>query len=74
MWGRAGECGEGLAAFLLSSFGNDNRSATLGTPKDTGFDSSAVDWKPCLRIRPVVLLILLKREVPNVKPVVISEA
>ena len=65
---------KGLAAFLLSSFGNDNRSATLGTPKDTGFDSGAVYWKTCLPIRPVVLLILIKREVSNVKRVVISEA
>ena len=74
MWGCAGECGEGLAALLLSSFGNGNRSATLGTPKDTGFDSSAFNWKACRPIRPVVLLILIKREVSNVKCVVISEA
>ena len=73
-WDCAGECGEGLAAFLLSSFGNENRSATLGTPKDAGFDSCTVDWEPCLPIRPIVLLILIKREVPNVKHVVISEA
>ena len=73
-WDCAGECGEGLAAFLLSSFGNENRSATMGTPKDAGFDSCTVDWEPCLPIRPIVLLILIKREVPNVKHVVISEA
>ena len=46
----------------------------MGTPKDAGFDSCTVDWEPCLPIRPIVLLILIKREVPNVKHVVISEA